>query len=129
MVDFAILHAVEELTKITLNNGPGKPHFEDPRYVAREFSESNLNLLGKINKKICFVETYTTPVLPGNTDPIIKDSVLSRTEKNVFLMEDSVKDSFFIGPISVNPDLLCISPRNNILSLQLESKGNFVSIS
>ena len=56
MADFAILHAVEELSRIALNGGLGRPHFEDPRYAAKEFSAANLKSLGKTDKKICFVD-------------------------------------------------------------------------
>ncbi len=56
MADFAILRAVEELTKATLNSGLGKPHFEDPRYEAKDFDVKNVKLLHKSDKRICFVD-------------------------------------------------------------------------
>ncbi|MBI4168172.1 MAG: DNA double-strand break repair nuclease NurA [Candidatus Aenigmarchaeota archaeon] len=55
MADFAILRAVEDLEKIS-RNGIGKPHFEDKRYAAKDFSPSNLTELTAKDKKICFVD-------------------------------------------------------------------------
>ncbi|MBI2085473.1 MAG: DNA double-strand break repair nuclease NurA [Candidatus Aenigmarchaeota archaeon] len=55
MPDTAILKAVEELERISLA-GTGKPHFEDKRYVAKDFNPSNLIGLTGENKKICFVD-------------------------------------------------------------------------
>ena len=80
-------------------------------------------------KKVCFVETYENPNIPNDVDPIIKDSVLSNAGKNVFLVEDIAKESFYVGKISVDPDVLCINAVNNRISLKLEGKGNHVSLS
>ncbi len=55
MADFAILKAVEELKRISLG-GAGKPHFEDKRYVAKDFNPSNLIGLTGENKRMCFVD-------------------------------------------------------------------------
>ena len=79
--------------------------------------------------KVCFVESFESPVLPNNIDPIIKDSILSNTGKNVFLVENTAKESFYAGKISVEPDLLCINAVNGRVSLRLEGKGNHVLIS
>lgn len=79
--------------------------------------------------KICFAENFENPVLPTNTDPIIKDSVISNAGRNVFLADGSVKDSFYIGKISVEPDVLCINTVSGKASLRLEGKGNHVLLS
>jgi hypothetical protein len=79
--------------------------------------------------KVCFVETYEDPTIPQNIDPIIKDSVLSGTGRNVFLVDQITKDSFFIGNISVEPDVLCIVPTANKIRLRMESFGDHVAIS
>ena len=79
--------------------------------------------------KVCFVETFESPNLPSNIDPIIKDSILSNTGRNVFLVENIAKESFYSGKISVEPDVLCIKAANNKISLRLEGKGNHVLIS
>jgi len=79
--------------------------------------------------KICFVETFENPILPGSADPIIKDSVLSNAGRNVFLVENTAKDSFYAGKISVEPDLLCINAVSGRVSLKLEGKGNHAAIS
>ena len=79
--------------------------------------------------KVCFVKSFERPVLPNNIDPIIKDSVLSNTGKNVFLVENTAKESFYAGKISVEPDLLCINAVNGKVSLRLEGEGNHALIS
>lgn len=86
-------------------------------------------------KQICFVETFrqfnrnfpTSNVDP--IDPLILDSVQSGTEKNVFLVGNTAKESFYAGKISLEPaglDVLCI---NSTKSLRLESKGSYVMLS
>ncbi len=77
-------------------------------------------------KQICFVESIDSPNLPANTDPIIKDSVISGSEKNVFLVEKIAEKSFYAGKISTEPDVLCMKPVSNKISLKLESRGNHV---
>ncbi|MBI2657828.1 hypothetical protein HYX08_04000 [Candidatus Woesearchaeota archaeon] len=76
----------------------------------------------------CFVESFESPNIPGSIDPIIKDSILSSTGKNVFLVENIAKESFFAGKISVEPDVLCIKALNGKISLKLEGKGNHASL-
>lgn len=78
---------------------------------------------------ICLVESFESPAIPDNTDPIIKDSILSGTGKNVFLLEDAAKESFYAGKISVEPDVLCIKTSNNKIRLKLEGRGNRVLLS
>ena len=79
-------------------------------------------------RKVCFVESYVSPSLPISVDPIIKDSVLSNAEKNVFLVKDIAKDSFYVGRISVDPDVLCIESVRNKVSFVLEGKGDHVFV-
>ena len=79
--------------------------------------------------QVCFVETIERPALPNNIDPIIKDSILSNTGKNVFLVEKIAKESFYAGKISVEPDVLCIKASNNKLSIRLEGKGSHALLS
>ena len=80
-------------------------------------------------RQICFVETFRNPVLTAGTDPIIKDSIQSKTGKNAFLVDNIAKESFFIGNISVEPDVLCISSGNNNIRIRLEGKGTYAIIS
>lgn len=77
----------------------------------------------------CFVESFSNPSLPGNVDPIIRDSVLSNSGKNVFLVENIAKESFYAGKISVEPDVFCIKAVNSQISLRLEGKGDHVLLS
>ena len=79
--------------------------------------------------EVCFVESFESPALPNNIDPIIKDSILSNTGRNVFLVRDTAKESFYAGKISVEPDLLCIKTVSGKVSLRLEGNGNHVLIS
>ena len=79
--------------------------------------------------QVCFVETFESPSISNSVDPIIKDSILSNTGKNVFLVEDIAKEAFYAGKISVEPDVLCIRAVSNKISLRLEGKGNHVLLS
>lgn len=79
--------------------------------------------------KLCFIESFESPNLPGNIDPIIKDSILSNTGRNVFMAENMAKESFYAGKISVEPDILCIKAVNSKINIRLEGKGNHVAIS
>lgn len=79
--------------------------------------------------QVCFVETFESPNLPYNIDPIIKDSILSNTGKNVFLVEKTAKESFYAGKISVEPDVLCIKAVNNKISIRLEGRGSHALLS
>lgn len=84
-------------------------------------------------KKICFVETYGHPSIPNNVDPIIKDSILSNAGKNVFLIEEITKESFYAGKISVNPKdssgVLCINSKENKIILRIEGMGDHALLS
>src|SRR3989338_8702199 len=70
--------------------------------------------------KACFVETFESPNMPIDIDPIIKDSILSGTGRNVFLVENIAKESFYAGKISVDPDVLCINAVNSKITIKLE---------
>ena len=79
--------------------------------------------------KACFVETFESPNMPIDIDPIIKDSILSGTGRNVFLVENIAKESFYAGKISVDPDVLCINAVNSKITIKLEGKGDHTIIS
>lgn len=83
-------------------------------------------------EEVCFVESHASPFitsdLENSLNPIVLDSVKSGTGKNVFLIRETLESSFFIGDISVNPDVLCIPPKQGRLFLRLEGRGNHVSI-
>jgi hypothetical protein len=78
---------------------------------------------------VCFVETFESPNLPNDIDPIIRDSILSSTGRNVFLLENIAKESFYAGRISVDPDVLCIKASNSKVDLKIEGRGNHAVIS
>ena len=90
-------------------------------------------------RQVCFVETFkdipnrnaprssVTPI-----DPIIKDSIMSKTDKNTFLVDKTAKDSFYAGNISIaDPalDVLCVNAINGKISLKMEVMGNHVEVS
>ena len=50
-------------------------------------------------------------------------------EALVFLVEETAKESFYAGKISVEPDVLCIKSVDNKINLRLEGKGNHVLLS
>ena len=82
--------------------------------------------------QVCFVETFeqfdrSNPELnTGQLDPIIKDSIFSNIDKNVFFVGG---ESFYAGNISVENNVLCLNAVNNKISLRLESKGNHILLS
>ena len=59
-----------------------------------------------------------------NKYPIMKDSVQDKVNKNLFLVEDSVRTSFFVGDIDVTDGVLCFSATNNKIKVKFEGKGN-----
>ncbi len=90
-------------------------------------------------KQVCFVETVENfdkqnPQAINSEgflitlDPIIKDSISSNADKNVFLVGKTVKKSFYIGKISVDADVMCVTPLNNKIVLRMESLGDHISI-
>lgn len=94
-------------------------------------SRKEFQLSGEITK-ICFVESFESfdranPASNLPLDNIIKNSI-SGTDKNVFLIEKSLKSSFFAGKISVDKDVLCIKPNNNKVILRLEGRGNHMAL-
>ncbi len=88
----------------------------------------DLSICGKYTR-VCFVESFIEADIPLGTDPIITDSVRSGSGKNVFLVEDISKESFYAGNISVEPDVLCMKATGGKISLRLEGKGNHLILS
>ena len=84
-------------------------------------------------EEICFVESFGTPSMPNNVDPVIKSDISSHLATkdwdNVFLMENVAKSFFDAGKISVEPNVLCLNATNGKISLRVEGKGNHVVIS
>jgi len=81
-------------------------------------------------KKVCFVHSFPEmPRLSSTSYPLIEDSVNSKVDKNVFLLSDSVADSFSIGPIAASEPLLCIDAVGIELTVRFEGKGNHAYVS
>lgn len=108
----------------------------------RNSIESILSDYGSVQRKdlqvcsgynqVCFVESYQkerSDAPQGLIDPIIIDSIKSETGKNTFLMDNTAKDSFYAGNISVSPDVMCVNVTRGKVSLRLEGKGNRVLLS
>lgn len=91
--------------------------------VKREFQ------LSKKITKVCFVENFNTPVLPSGAEPIIRDSVNSGTDANVFIAEEKQLHYYSLGKISVDPDVLCIKTSGSKIVLKLEGKGDHAVLS
>lgn len=82
---------------------------------------------------VCFIDNYenfdrTNPKSDGAINPIIKESIRSNSELNVFLMDHGVRRSFSIGKTSVDNDVLCIKPQNSQIILRLEGAGDHAKI-
>ena len=109
----------------------------------------DLELCGSYTK-VCFVETFrkiddiTNPIAEDSsgaqqfTDKIIQDSISTGTDKNVFLISKTSRDSFYTGNISIAPattgagtkaDVLCLDAANSRISLKLEGRGDHVDLS
>lgn len=90
-------------------------------------------------KEICFVSNYNglpdvTTISDIDKYPIIKDSIISKSEKNVFLVDVIEKESYDLGKIKledkngIDKKLLCIDVKGGRFRLRLEGKGNHVVI-
>lgn len=87
-------------------------------------------------KEVCFVRNHENfPVsFSAAGYPIIEDSVNSGIEKNVFLVQETVKESFYVGKITliilgIDKDFYCAPVLNGKVKLRLEGKGNHALIS
>jgi hypothetical protein len=83
-------------------------------------------------RKVCFVSLNPLPPLSAlNKYPLIKDSVASNVQKNVFLWPPGT-ESFYGGNISIDPadnGYFCANVSYGRISLRLEGLGNAVKIS
>ncbi len=88
-------------------------------------------------RKVCFVKTIKEDGIPETLSdtgyPIIEDSVNDGAEKNVFLVENIAKESFYVGKIDVlNPDkpnLLCVKSVGGRIRIKLTGMGDHTEIS
>jgi hypothetical protein len=81
-------------------------------------------------KEVCFVRNYpNTPIVSGTNYPLLEDSVNSGVDKNIFLVDDGVAESFFIGGISTEEDLLCTRVIGGAIKLRMEGRGDHTFIS
>lgn len=83
-------------------------------------------------KKVCFVRTYpdlpSQDVIPSDY-PIIKDQVQSRVkDANVFLIKDITEESFYIGDVDVDGDILCIEVVRGEVNIRIKGFGRYAKI-
>jgi hypothetical protein len=95
--------------------------------------KKELNVGDKINS-VCFIENYekfdeSNPQSDSPINPIIRESIRSKTGINVFLIGNEVKEGFSIGNISVKKDVLCIMPLGSKIELRLEGAGDHAIVS
>lgn len=80
--------------------------------------------------KACFVKNYPDfPILGGTGYPVMEDSVNDEAKKNLFLVEDMVRESFFVGDIDIDGGVLCFDTANNRIQVRFEGKGNHALLS
>ncbi|MBN1503119.1 hypothetical protein JW930_06240 [Candidatus Woesearchaeota archaeon] len=87
-----------------------------------------LNLPSEFSE-VCFVNSDFI-VATGEIEnyPLIKDSVDSGTRENIFLITNTIADSFFIDTLEVGDGFLCIK-NNNGIKVRVEGIGNKARLS
>ena len=95
-------------------------------------SRKEFQLSGDV-RQVCFVESIqsfdkSNPISSIQLNNLVKNSIKD-SDKNVFLLENTLRSSFFAGKISVDEDILCIKPSNNRIILRLEGKGDHAVLS
>ncbi len=88
--------------------------------------------------EMCFVDNYeSNPTVPDTTNNLIADNVQSKTGNNVFLLKETLEQSFRAGTISVGDDtvrgvdidVLCIDAISNRVEVRLEGRGDHIHVS
>jgi hypothetical protein len=89
--------------------------------------------------KICFVDTYEavdTSSFPPSIHPLIRDNVASKTGNNVFLLRNTLEQSFNAGTIGVDypsetndVNVFCLNATGNRAAVRLEGRGDHVLVS
>lgn len=73
---------------------------------------------------VCFINSNITTVNPDDiSDPLIRDSVESKTESNVFLMDPKLKETLFINNMETEEPLLCFENDGKI-KITIEGMGD-----
>jgi len=80
--------------------------------------------------EVCFADLDSGVYGASNIDeyPIIEDSVNSNVQKNVFMITDTMEDSFYIGPLQIENNFKCIPVLKGRLKLEFEGLGDSVKI-
>ncbi len=105
MADFAILKAVEDLEKIS-RNGLGKPHFEDKRYVVKDFSPANLTELAGKDKKICFVDGGSAIIIKAPNFALASHRIYYSKYNGVFREKPKLPNAIDFLSLTISKPLL-----------------------
>ncbi|MDO8740234.1 MAG: hypothetical protein Q7J54_01525 [Candidatus Woesearchaeota archaeon] len=91
--------------------------------------------------QMCFVDDdlIGSPSPPANLNPIIKNSISSGIQKNIFLIKSRASaESFYVGKINIpdpdptdsaNPLFLCTDTSSGRVAFRITGRGNYVEIS
>ncbi|MBI4452408.1 hypothetical protein HY637_03190 [Candidatus Woesearchaeota archaeon] len=94
-------------------------------------SKKEFQLSGDITQA-CFADfeiaDKSSPVSSVSLNKLVINSIRD-SDKNVFLLGDGLKSSFFAGRISVDNDVLCIRTTGNRITLRMEGKGDYAYLS
>jgi len=88
-------------------------------------------------KEVCFVKNYEgfPTGFSSQGYPLIEDSVRDNIQKNIFLVQETIEESFIAGEIELtdefsNPiDFICIPTVNGEINLRMEGMGDHTIIS
>jgi len=88
--------------------------------------------IGGDYSKICFVQNHnpSSNLAENIPDLIVRNSVESKVEKNVFLFTNGLQESFDVGKINVSDDgYLCMSIVNGKAKIEFLGQGDHTFIS
>jgi len=95
--------------------------------------------IGGVYQDVCFVQSYkqqenTAVILNGiSTSPdynaLIEDSFQAGTDKNVFLITNTLQESFDVGPINMSGGYICAPVLNGKVKIQFGGRGDHAFIS
>jgi hypothetical protein len=90
--------------------------------------------IGGVYQDVCFVQSYKMQdnlvYISGNiSNPLIKDSFDSGTDKNVFLITNTLQESFDVGPINMSGGYICAPVLNGKVKIQFGGRGDHAFIS
>ena len=87
--------------------------------------------IGGEYSRICFVQNHNPPIDLASKIPdlIVRNSVESGVEKNVFLFTNGLQESFYVGKIIVNNGYNCTQIINGKAKIEFLGQGDHTVIS